>query len=86
MIGINFERHSMAAATANKGKNRVRGKGHPTTAEMNYSGAELEFMEAIQLWKRKHQKQFPTWAEVLAVLKGLGYAKPEGVKNESFTF
>jgi hypothetical protein len=85
MIGIDFERHAMKASAANKGKNRLRGKGHPTTAAMNYSGDELEFMEAIQNWKKKSGKQFPTWSEVLSILKQLGYDRPSRARQEAFS-
>jgi hypothetical protein len=37
--------------------------------------AELE--EAMAEYKRRSGRQFPTWSEVLEVLRGLGYAKPE---------
>jgi hypothetical protein len=42
-----------------------------------YSTAELEFMQAMQEYKQSSGRMFPTWSEVLEVLKALGYAKPE---------
>jgi hypothetical protein len=47
----------------------------PTTCERDYSAAELEFMNAIQEYKRQSGRPFPTWAEVLSVARGLGYAQ-----------
>ena len=47
----------------------------PTTCERDYSGAELEFMNAMQEYKRCSGRMFPTWSEVLEVLRGLGYEK-----------
>ena len=35
----------------------------------------LEFIQAIDRFKRRTQKAFPTWSEVLAILKSLGYRK-----------
>jgi len=35
----------------------------------------LEFLKAIDLFKRRTGKNFPTWTEVLQILQGLGYAK-----------
>jgi hypothetical protein len=35
----------------------------------------LEFVRAVDDFKRKHGKPFPTWTEVLGILKGLGYRK-----------
>lgn len=39
---------------------------------------EWEFIRAIEAYKRKHRRHFPAWTEVLAVLKRLGYRKPDG--------
>jgi len=35
----------------------------------------LEFIQAIDRFKRKHQKVFLSWTEVLDVLRSLGYRK-----------
>ena len=48
----------------------------PATCERGYSDAEVEFMHAIQNYKRTSGRMFPTWSEVLEVLQGLGYEKP----------
>jgi hypothetical protein len=48
----------------------------PTTCERDYSKAELEFMLAMNEYKKKSGRMFPTWSEVLEVLRGLGYEKP----------
>ena len=50
----------------------------PTTCERDYSTAELEFMQAMQEYKQKSGRMFPTWSEVLEVLRDLGYRKPPG--------
>ena len=47
-----------------------------TTCEREYRAAELEFMAAMQEYKRQSGRNFPTWSEVLEVLVGLGYQKP----------
>jgi len=47
----------------------------PTTCERDYSSAELEFMLAMQEYKRKTGCRYPTWAEALKVLRALGYDK-----------
>ena len=47
----------------------------PTTCERNYSQAELEFMLAMNEYKHKSGRMFPTWSEVLEVLCHLGYEK-----------
>lgn len=47
----------------------------PTTCERDYSQDEVEFMRAIDDYKRRSGRQFPTWSEVLEVLRDLGYRK-----------
>ena len=47
----------------------------PTTCEREYTEAEMEFMMAMNEYKRRSGRMFPTWSEVLEVLQGLGYEK-----------
>ncbi len=47
----------------------------PTTCERDYKPAEVEFMKAIDDYKRRSGRQVPTWSEVLEVLTDLGYRK-----------
>jgi hypothetical protein len=47
----------------------------PTTCERDYTVEEIEFMRAMDEYKRKAGRQFPTWSEVLEVLKSLGYKR-----------
>ncbi len=35
----------------------------------------LEFIHAIDTYKRTHQRPFPNWSEVLEILKALGYSR-----------
>ncbi len=47
----------------------------PTTCERDYSDSEIEFMRAMDDYKRKSGRPFPTWSEVLEVIMSLGYRK-----------
>ncbi|MEO1497571.1 MAG: hypothetical protein AAFV43_10515 [Planctomycetota bacterium] len=47
----------------------------PTTCERDYSDAEVEFMNALDDYKRTSGRMFPTCSEVLEVILNLGYAK-----------
>jgi hypothetical protein len=49
----------------------------PTTCEKEYSDEEIAFMRAMDLYKRNNRRPFPTWSEVLEVLRSLGYRKTE---------
>jgi hypothetical protein len=52
----------------------------PTTCEREYTDDELQFMQAMETYKRTSGRMFPTCSEVLEVLRGLGYTKvPETV-------
>jgi hypothetical protein len=47
----------------------------PTTCERDYSIEEIEFMKSMDHYKRENRRPFPTWSEVLEVLRALGYRK-----------
>lgn len=47
----------------------------PTTCERDYSDDEIEFMSAMDVYKRVNGRMFPTCSEVLEVLRALGYIK-----------
>jgi hypothetical protein len=47
----------------------------PTTCERDYTNDEIEFMNALDDYKRKSGRMFPTCSEVLEVVRTLGYVK-----------
>lgn len=47
----------------------------PTTCERDYSDQEVAFMNALDEYKRKSGRMFPTCSEVLEVIRGLGYVQ-----------
>ncbi|HVC94899.1 MAG TPA: hypothetical protein VND64_14480 [Pirellulales bacterium] len=53
----------------------------PTTCERDYSVEEVEFMNALDEYKRKSGRMFPTCSEILEVVRGLGYARPGAVES-----
>ena len=62
----------------------------PTTCEREYSELEIEFMHAMDEYKRASGRMFPTCSEILEVLINLGYRKtadPQAIydPNESET-
>jgi hypothetical protein len=50
----------------------------PTTCERDYTPDEVEFMAALDEYKRRNGRMFPTCSEVLEVIRGLGYEKRAG--------
>ena len=47
----------------------------PTTCERDYSPEEVEFMSALDDYKRRSGRMFPTCSEILEVVRSLGYEK-----------
>lgn len=47
----------------------------PTTCERDYTPEEIEFMIALDNYKRASGRMFPTCSEILEVLRNLGYRK-----------
>jgi hypothetical protein len=67
---------ALRAATARNSSGRRRFVD-PTTCDRDYSHAEREFMQAMHDYKQRSGRMFPTWSEVLEVLRELGYEKPD---------
>lgn len=63
------------------GLNRQRGPGRRRTDERkaaeegHMSDEQFEFLMAIDEYKKKNARPFPTWTEILEVIKALGYRK-----------
>ena len=63
------------------GLDRRRGPGHRRTPERRMAEEgqmnedQFEFLMAIDEYKRANQRPFPTWTEVLEVIRAIGYRK-----------
>lgn len=73
------------------GWDRRRGPGHRRSDERRaaeegeMTDEQFEFLMAIDQYKKANQRPFPTWTEVLEVVKALGYRKvAEPQSLESF--
>jgi hypothetical protein len=49
----------------------------PTTCEREYETDEIEFMQALERYKRTSGRMFPTCSEVLEVVRSLGYVRTQ---------
>ena len=47
----------------------------PTTCERDYSADEIEFMHAMDAYKRANGRMFPTCSEILEVIRDMGYVR-----------
>jgi len=72
------------------GLDRRRGPGRRRTDERKsaeegqMSDEQFEFLMAIDEYKKRNARPFPTWTEVLEVIKALGYrkvAEPQSLKQ-----
>jgi hypothetical protein len=57
----------------------------PTTCERDYTDDEIQFMNALEQYKRTSGRMFPTCSEVLEVVRSLGYVKLSPSKLASRT-
>ena len=62
-----------ASADKRRGKPKTT---HPATAERDYRPEEMAFLNAIENFKVRTGRKFPTWTEALGVLKEMGYVRP----------
>jgi hypothetical protein len=58
----------------------------PTTCERDYSGDEIEFMQAMDAYKRSAGRMFPTCSEILEVIRAIGYIRLSDQQRELLRF
>jgi hypothetical protein len=78
LVTIDRRREEAAApapALERRAKVQRRRQIDPTTCERDYSIEEVEFMNAMDEYKRKNGRMFPTCSEVLEVIRALGYVR-----------
>jgi hypothetical protein len=61
--------------TERRAKVNRRRQIDPTTCERDYTTEEVEFMSALDDYKRRSGRMFPTCSEILEVIRSLGYEK-----------
>jgi len=58
-----------------RGPGRRRSDDRKSAEEGQMSDEQFEFLMAVDEYKRKNARPFPTWTEVFEVIKALGYRK-----------
>lgn len=58
-----------------RGPGRRLSDGRKSAEEGQMSDEQFDFVMAIDEYKRKNTRPFPTWTEVLDVIRALGYRK-----------
>lgn len=54
---------------------KTRSRDSSVCKGSDYDSDELEFLRAVDDYKRNTGRAFPAWTEILAVFKTLGYRK-----------
>ncbi len=66
-----------------RGPGRRRSDDRRSAEEGEMTEEQFEFLMAINEYKRLNKRPFPTWTEVLDVMRALGYrkvAEPDGIR------
>jgi len=58
-----------------RGPGRRRSDDRRSAEEGQMTDEQFQFLQAIEEYKRLNKRTFPTWTEVLDVVKALGYRK-----------
>lgn len=66
-----------------RGPGRRRSVDRKAAEEGQMSDEQFEFLMAIEQYKKQNKRNFPTWTEVLEVIKAIGYRKVEAPKDLS---
>ncbi len=67
----------------NRGPGRRRSDTRKAAEEGQMSDEQFDFLMAIDEYKKQNSRPFPTWTEVLEVIRALGYrkvAEPQSLK------
>ena len=77
------ETETLAPPNQEKRKVQRRRQIDPTTCERDYTDDEIEFMHALDEYKRANGRMFPTCSEILEVVRKLGYERSELNLNQA---
>ena len=58
-----------------RGPGRRRSEERKSAEEGHLNDEQFEFLMVIDEYKKVNQKPFPTWTEVLEIIKAMGYRK-----------
>jgi hypothetical protein len=79
------ERRAATGLERRRGPGRRRSDDRKAAEEGEMTAEQFEFCMAIQTYKKVNKKMYPTWTEVLEVVRQLGYRKvmPREIKLEN---
>ena len=71
------ERRAATGLERRRGPGRRRSDDRKAAEEGEMTGEQFEFCMAIEMYKKVNKRLYPTWTEVLEVVRQLGYRKVE---------
>jgi hypothetical protein len=79
------DRRAATGLERRRGPGRRRSDDRKSAEEGEMTAEQFEFCMAIQTYKKVNRKMYPTWTEVLEVIRQLGYRKvmPRDIKLEN---
>jgi hypothetical protein len=79
------ERRDNTGLERRRGPGRRRSDDRKAAEEGEMTNEQFEFCMAIETYKKVNKKMFPTWTEVLEVIRQLGYRKvlPRDIKLQN---
>jgi hypothetical protein len=80
-----IDRRAATGLERRRGPGRRRSDDRKAAEEGEMTAEQFEFCMAIQTYKKVNKKMYPTWTEVLEVIRQLGYRKvmPRDIKLEN---
>ena len=71
------DRRAATGLERRRGPGRRRSDDRKAAEEGEMTGEQFEFCMAIEMYKKVNKRLYPTWTEVLEVVRQLGYRKVE---------
>ena len=72
-----IDRREATGLERRRGPGRRRSDDRKAAEEGEMTGEQFEFCMAIEMYKKVNKRLYPTWTEVLEVIRQLGYRKVE---------
>lgn len=72
------ERRDPTGLERRRGPGRRRSDDRKAAEEGEMTNEQFEFVMAIETYKKVNKRMYPTWTEILEIVRQLGYRKVEG--------
>src|SRR5262245_12392426 len=73
-----LDRRDATGLERRRGPGRRRSDDRKAAEEGEMTAEQFEFVMAIETYKKVNKRMYPTWTEILEIVRQLGYRKVEG--------